>query len=81
MVCPRAVDRVVAFLSKNTKAVTITEEIAQFSIIFENGDTYVGRLIAMAKEKISKEGRIIKDEIEITEGMRLDRGYIPPYIT
>jgi len=54
--------------------------------ISANGDTHVGQLIANAMEKVGKEGVItvkegktIDDELEITEGMRFDRGYISPY--
>jgi len=81
-----AVERVVEFLSKNTKTVTTTAEIAQVATISANGDTHVGNLIAQAMEKVGKEGvitvkegRTIEDEIEITEGMRFDRGFISPY--
>ena len=81
-----AVDRVVDYLSKNTKVITTTEEIAQVATISANGDTHVGNLIATAMEKVGKEGvitvkegRTIKDEIENMEGMRFDRGYISPY--
>ncbi|TDL19285.1 chaperonin GroL [Rickenella mellea] len=81
-----AVDRVVDFLSKHTKTITTSEEIAQVATISANGDTHVGNLIATAMEKVGKEGvitvkegRTIEDEIEITEGMRFDRGYISPY--
>ena len=81
-----AVERVVEFLSKNTKTITTTAEIAQVATISANGDTHVGNLIAQAMEKVGKEGvitvkegRTIEDEIEITEGMRFDRGFISPY--
>ncbi|KAG6373692.1 hypothetical protein JVT61DRAFT_6365 [Boletus reticuloceps] len=81
-----AVDRVVEFLSLNTKKVTTTAEIAQVATISANGDTHIGNLIAQAMEKVGKEGvitvkegRTIEDEIEITEGMRFDRGFISPY--
>lgn len=81
-----AVDRVVEFLSAQTKTITTTSEIAQVATISANGDTHVGNLIALAMEKVGKEGvitvkegRTIDDEIEITEGMRFDRGYISPY--
>ncbi|KAF8961721.1 chaperonin Cpn60/TCP-1 family [Flammula alnicola] len=81
-----AVDRVVEFLSSHTKTITTTAEIAQVATISANGDTHVGNLIAQAMEKVGKEGvitvkegRTIEDEIEITEGMRFDRGYISPY--
>ena len=81
-----AVECVVEFLSKNTKTITTTAEIAQVATISANGDTHVGNLIAQAMEKVGKEGvitvkegRTIEDEIEITEGMRFDRGFISPY--
>ncbi|KAG5642943.1 chaperonin [Asterophora parasitica] len=81
-----AVDRVVEFLASHTKTITTTAEIAQVATISANGDTHVGNLIAQAMEKVGKEGvitvkegRTIEDEIEITEGMRFDRGFISPY--
>ncbi|KAH8078412.1 chaperonin GroL [Cristinia sonorae] len=81
-----AVDRVVEFLSANAKTITTTAEIAQVATISANGDAHVGNLIAQAMEKVGKEGvitvkegRTIEDEIEITEGMRFDRGFISPY--
>ena len=65
-----AVDRVVNFL-----AMTTTAEISQVTTISANGGVHVGNLIAQAMEKVSKEGVItvkegwiIYDEIEITEG-------------
>lgn len=81
-----AVDRVVEYLSAHTKTITTTAEIAQVATISANGDLHVGNLIAQAMEKVGKEGvitvkegRTIEDEIEITEGMRFDRGFISPY--
>ncbi|KAI5981508.1 chaperonin GroL [Pisolithus marmoratus] len=81
-----AVDRVVEYLAANTKTITTTAEIAQVATISANGDVHVGNLIAQAMEKVGKEGVItvkegktIEDEIEITEGMRFDRGFISPY--
>jgi chaperonin GroEL len=81
-----AVERVVDFLTSNTKTITTTAEIAQVATISANGDAHVGNLIAQAMEKVGKEGvitvkegRTIEDEIEITEGMRFDRGFISPY--
>ena len=77
---------VIAFLESNKRSITTSAEIAQVATISANGDSHVGHLIAQAMEKVGKEGVItvkegktIEDEIEITEGMRFDRGYISPY--
>jgi len=82
----KAVERVLEVLEKNKKVITTSEEIAQVATISANGDVHVGSIIAQAMEKVGKEGvitvkegRTIEDEIEITEGMRFDRGYISPY--
>ncbi|EMR09250.1 hsp60-like protein [Pneumocystis murina B123] len=82
----KAVDEVVKFLQKNKRDITTSEEIAQVATISANGDKHIGRLISNAMEKVGKEGVItvkegktIDDELEITEGMRFDRGYISPY--
>ncbi|KZS95044.1 chaperonin GroL [Sistotremastrum niveocremeum HHB9708] len=82
----KAVERVIRFLEEHKREITTSEEIAQVATISANGDSHVGNLIATAMEKVGKEGVItvkegktIEDEIEITEGMRFDRGYISPY--
>lgn len=81
-----AVEAVVDFLRQNKRELTTSEEIAQVATISANGDKHIGRLIANAMEKVGKEGvitvkegRTIEDELEVTEGMRFDRGYISPY--
>lgn len=81
-----AVDAVVDYLQKNTRDITTSEEVAQVATISANGDHHVGKLIANAMEKVGKEGVItvkegktLQDELEVTEGMRFDRGYVSPY--
>jgi len=81
-----AVEKIVEILSAQAKTITTTAEIAQVATISANGDAHVGNLIATAMEKVGKEGVItvkegktIEDEIEVTEGMRFDRGFISPY--
>ncbi|AOA64646.1 Chaperonin required for ATP-dependent folding of precursor polypeptides [Komagataella phaffii CBS 7435] len=81
-----AVEAVVDFLQKNKKEITTSEEIAQVATISANGDSHIGELLASAMEKVGKEGVItvkegktLEDELEVTEGMRFDRGYISPY--
>ncbi|KAG8800396.1 chaperonin, partial [Serendipita sp. 400] len=82
----KAVDKVIEILEKEKKVITTSEEIAQVATISANGDTHIGNLIATAMSKVGKEGVItvkegstIGDTIEITEGMRFDRGYISAY--
>ncbi|KAI8377450.1 hsp60-like protein [Radiomyces spectabilis] len=81
-----AVDAVIEFLKANSKVVTTPNEIAQVATISANGDKHVGNMIAQAMERVGKEGVItvkagktLDDELEVTEGMRFDRGYISPY--
>ncbi|AGO13301.1 AaceriAFR155Wp [[Ashbya] aceris (nom. inval.)] len=81
-----AVEKVIEFLSKNKKEITTSAEIAQVATISANGDSHVGKLLASAMEKVGKEGvitikegRTLEDELEVTEGMRFDRGFISPY--
>ena len=61
------------------------EQIAATASI-SAGDTSVGEIIAEAMDKVGKEGVITVDEsntfgleLELTEGMRFDKGYISPY--
>ncbi|KAJ3053368.1 chaperonin [Rhizophlyctis rosea] len=82
----QAVEQIVKFLSENKKNITTSQEIAQVATISANGDKHVGQLIAQAMEKVGKEGVItvqegktLVDELDITEGMRFDRGFISPY--
>ncbi|KAG0741861.1 hypothetical protein G6F57_000520 [Rhizopus arrhizus] len=81
-----AVDAVVDFLKSHTKVITTPQEVAQVATISANGDKHVGNMIAQAMERVGKEGVItvkagktIEDELEVTEGMRFDRGFISPY--
>uniref|UniRef100_A0A8H7NLI1 Heat shock protein 60 n=1 Tax=Bionectria ochroleuca TaxID=29856 RepID=A0A8H7NLI1_BIOOC len=81
-----AVDAVVEFLQNNKRDITTSEEIAQVATISANGDHYLGKMIANAMEKVGKEGVItvkegktMQDELEVTEGMRFDRGFVSPY--
>ena len=61
------------------------EQIAATASI-SAGDPQVGEIIAEAMDKVGKEGVITVDEsntfgleLELTEGMRFDKGYISPY--
>jgi chaperonin GroEL len=81
-----AVEAVVDFLKQNKRDITTSEEISQVATISANGDTHIGKLLSSAMEKVGKEGVItvkegktIEDELEVTEGMKFDRGFISPY--
>ncbi|KAI3915053.1 hypothetical protein MKW92_020705 [Papaver armeniacum] len=78
-----AVDSVVTNLKSRTRMISTSEEIAQVGTISANGDRDIGEMIAKAMEKVGKEGVItitdgktLNNEIEVVEGMKLDRIYI-----
>ncbi|XP_017969755.1 PREDICTED: chaperonin CPN60-2, mitochondrial [Theobroma cacao] len=81
-----AVDAVVTNLKSRARMISTSEEIAQVGTISANGEREIGELIAKAMEKVGKEGVItiadgktLCNELEVVEGMKLDRGYISPY--
>ena len=82
----KAVDVVSAQLLDMAKDVETKEQIASTAAISAGGDMEVGELIAEAMDKVGKEGVITVEEsntfgleLELTEGMRFDKGYISPY--
>ena len=81
----KAVAAVVEQLQSAAKDVETKEQIAATASI-SAGDDSVGEIIAEAMDKVGKEGVITVDEsntfgleLELTEGMRFDKGYISPY--
>ena len=82
----KAVDVVAEELLAMAKDVETKEQIASTAAISAGGDSEVGELIAEAMDKVGKEGVITVEEsqtfgleLELTEGMRFDKGYISPY--
>src|SRR6266540_579289 len=80
-----AVSAVADELANIAKDVETKEQIASTASI-SAGDTTVGEIIAEAMDKVGKEGVITVEEsntfgleLELTEGMRFDKGYISPY--
>ncbi len=81
----KAVAAIVEQLAATATDVVTKEQIAATASI-SAGDATVGEIIAEAMDKVGKEGVITVDEsntfgleLELTEGMRFDKGYISPY--
>merc|ERR1711865_845862 len=82
----KAVDVVVKELSSMSVKVSGSETIKEVATISANGDADVGERIREAMSEVGNEGVItvqdgktLHDELEITQGMKFDRGYISPY--
>ena len=81
----KAVAAIVAELHSMAKSVDSKEQIAATASI-SAADATIGEMIAEAMDKVGKEGVItVEDsntfglELELTEGMRFDKGYLSPY--
>jgi chaperonin GroEL len=81
----KAVAAVIEQLLANAKPVDSKEQIAATASI-SAGDTQIGELIAEAIDKVGREGVVTVEEsntfgieLQLTEGMRFDKGYISAY--
>jgi chaperonin GroEL len=90
MALKRGIEKATAAVSEHLLNMAVDvetkEQIAATASISAGGDAEVGELIAESMDKVGKEGVITVEEsntfgleLELTEGMRFDKGYISPY--
>lgn len=82
----KATQLLVEKIAEHSRPLKDALAIAQVAAIAAGNDEEVGQMIASAMEKVGQsgvitleEGKSMTTELEITEGMRFDKGYISPY--
>jgi chaperonin GroEL len=85
----RGIDKAISFLIKEIEAVAQPVQgaaINQVATVSAGNDEEIGEMIATAMDKVTKDGVItveesksLATELEVVEGMQIDRGYVSPY--
>ncbi|MDF2627343.1 MAG: groEL [Symbiobacteriaceae bacterium] len=83
----KAVEAAVAAMKADAIPVETSKAIAEVASISANNDYEIGKLVALAMDKVGKDGVItveesktLATELETVEGMQFDRGYISAYM-
>jgi len=82
----KGVEMIIKELEKKAKKISSLEEVSQVATISANNDKELGDMIGGVFEKVGKDGVItveeakgFDDEVEYTEGMEFDNGYVSAY--